>query len=98
MAPSAPQTEMSLVELGKMIYSTVCSACHGFEKANNPAAPSFASLRTVKERLTKQQALELLETGRNQMPSFATLSSLEKRNGRAFLFEESGTVRISLKD
>ncbi len=98
MAPSAPQTEMTLVELGKMIYGTVCSACHGFEKANNPAAPSFTSLRTVKERLSRQQALELLETGRNQMPSFAAFSALEKRAVAAFLFEETGGDRISLRD
>jgi len=98
MVPSKPETEMSLGELGKMIYSTVCSACHGFEKSNNPAAPSFTSLKSVRERLTKQQVLDLLETGRNQMPSFATFSTMEKRALVAFLFEETGGDRISLKD
>ena len=98
MTRSAPQTEMTLVELGKMIYGTVCSACHGFERSINPAAPSFASLKTVKDRLAKQQALDLLETGRNQMPSFATFSDVEKRAVVAFLFEELGAERISVKD
>jgi quinoprotein glucose dehydrogenase len=98
MVPSKPETEMFPAELGKMIYSTVCSACHGFEKSNNPAAPSFTSLKSVRERLTKQQVLELLESGRNQMPSFTTFSTMEKRALVAFLFEETGGDRISLKD
>ncbi|MBI4659807.1 MAG: PQQ-binding-like beta-propeller repeat protein [Verrucomicrobia bacterium] len=98
MVPSKPRAEMTAPEFGRMIYGTVCSACHGFEQAYNPAAPSFASLKTVRERLTKTQVLELLETGRNQMPSFAAFSTLEKRAVVAFLFEEEGGQRIPVKD
>lgn len=98
MVPSKPRETMTATEFGQMIYGTVCSACHGFEKANNPAAPSFASLKTVRERLAKQQVLDLLETGRNQMPSFATFSSLEKQAVTAFLLGESGSDRIPVKD
>jgi quinoprotein glucose dehydrogenase len=98
MRPSQPPAQTTLAELGKMIYGTVCSACHGFENANNPAAPAFATLKGVKERLTKAQVAELLELGRNQMPSFASFSSLEKRAAIAFLFDEPGTEVIPLKD
>ncbi|MFO1497272.1 MAG: cytochrome c [Verrucomicrobiota bacterium] len=83
---------MTLTELGRSIYGTVCSACHGFEKANNPAAPAFATLKSVKERLTQQQVLDLLATGRNQMPSFATFSALERR-AVAALFDQGATKR-----
>ena len=98
MVPSKPQTDMTATELGKMVYGAICSACHGFERVNIPAAPSFASLKTVKDRLTKAQVLELIETGRNQMPSFATLSSDEKRAVVAFLFGEASGERIPLKN
>ena len=98
MAPSKPREAMTALELGQMIYGTVCSACHGFEKVNNPAAPSFATLKTVQERLSRQQVLELLESGRNQMPSFATFSTLEKRAVVAFLFAEAGGEKIPLQD
>jgi quinoprotein glucose dehydrogenase len=98
MVPSKPQTQMTPAEFGTMIFGAICSACHGFEKANNPAAPSFTTLKTVRERLTRQQVFDLLETGRNQMPSFATFSALEKRAVVAFLFDETGGDRISLKD
>lgn len=88
MAPSKPQENMTVAEIGRMIYGTICSACHGFEQAANTNAPSFASLKTVKQRLTKDQIFQLLETGRNQMPSFATLSKLEKRAVASFLLDE----------
>ena len=42
----------------------------------NPASPS---LQNVRERLTRTQLLELMETGRGQMPSFAGFSAMEKR-------------------
>ena len=95
MMPSKAQENMTVPEFGRMIYGTICSACHGFEKAVNTNAPSFASLKSVKERLNKEQILQLLETGRNQMPSFASLSKLEKRAVATFLLEEQDTEMIS---
>jgi quinoprotein glucose dehydrogenase len=98
MVPSKPREDMTVTELGSLIYGTICSACHGFEKVNNPASPSFATLKTVKDRMTKQQALDLVKTGRNQMPSFATLSDLERNAVISFLFEEKNAEKIPAKD
>jgi quinoprotein glucose dehydrogenase len=98
MIPSKAHQDMTLAEVGAMLYGSVCSACHGFEKVNNPASPSFATLRTVKDRMTKQQVLELLKTGRNQMPSFATLSDLERRAAVSFLFQEKESEKIAAQD
>lgn len=94
MVPSKPRADMTVSELGRMIYGTICSACHGFEQAANTNAPSFASLKTVKQRLTRDQILQLLDTGRNQMPSFATLSKLEKKSVTTFLLDEEDSERI----
>jgi quinoprotein glucose dehydrogenase len=98
MVPSTVRENMTLPELGSMLYGAICSSCHGFEKVNNPASPSFASLKSVKERMTKEQVLELLKTGRNQMPSFASLSETERRAAVAFLFQEKSTEKIPAKD
>jgi quinoprotein glucose dehydrogenase len=97
MVPSTPREEVTLTELGGMIYGTICSSCHGFENANNPAAPSFTSLKTVKQRLSKSEVAKLLDTGRNQMPSFATLGEIEKRAVLAFLFGETSQERVPTK-
>lgn len=98
MVAARPPGDVTLAELGRSLYGTVCSACHGFERAVNANAPGFASLKTVKERLTRRQVLELLETGRGQMPSFTTFSEMEKRAVTAFLFDEGGDERIAAKD
>lgn len=94
MTASKPAGSITMGELGRLIYGSICSACHGFEGAKNPAAPSFASLKTVRERLNKTQILQLLETGRNQMPNFATLSAIEKNAVSGFLLGEDGVERI----
>ena len=98
MIESKPREEMTVSELGAMIYGTICSSCHGFENANNPNAPAFSSLKSVRERLTKTQVRELLETGRNQMPSFALLSDIEKRAVVSFLFDEKDTEKVITRD
>lgn len=98
MVPARPRGDVTVAELGRMLYSTICSACHGFERPPNTNAPSFTSLKTVKERLTKQQVLELLETGRGQMPAWPTLSALERRAVTAFLFGEGGEERVAMSD
>lgn len=98
MVPSKPRGQISVTDLGRMVYGTICSACHGFERVNNPAAPSFTSLKSVKERLTKIQVADLLETGRNQMPSFASLSDVEKRAVISFLFDEQDSELLPAKD
>jgi len=98
MVPARPPGEISVAELGRMLYGSVCSACHGFERAVNTNAPSFASLKGIKGRLTKAQVLDLLETGRGQMPSFVTFSAIEKRAVTAFLFDEGGDERIAAKE
>lgn len=61
----------------------------------NPASPS---LQNVRERLTQQQVLDLMQTGRGQMPSFASFSELEQRAIVAFLFEEGQGEMIEAKD
>lgn len=98
MVPSRVREDMTLPELGSMLYGAICSSCHGFEKVNNPASPSFASLKTVRDRMTRDQVLDLLKTGRNQMPSFAALSEIERRAAVAFLFLEKSTEKIPAKD
>ena len=98
MVSAKPRADATLHEVGQLLYGSICSACHGFERPKNPASPSLESLKSVKERLTKQQVLDLLETGRGQMPSFAVLSALEKRALVSFLFGENNNERISFQD
>lgn len=94
MVPAKPAGDTTLAALGSTIYGAICSACHGFDRPPNPNAPSFASLKNIRERLKPAEVLALLETGRGQMPSFATYSNTEKRAVTAFLFGEGGGERV----
>jgi len=98
LVPSKARADMTVTELGQMIYGAICSACHGFEHVNNTNAPSFATLKSVKERLTKEQVLALLDSGRNQMPSFTNLAAIERRAVTTFLFGENDPQRLPGKD
>ena len=95
MVPSTPKESMSLNRLGRHVYRAVCSFCHGLGSPVNPASPS---LKDVAGRLSKDQIAALMETGRGQMPSFATFSELEKRAVIAFLFDEGQDEEIATKD
>ena len=95
LAPAKPSEKTTLNELGRHLYRGVCSFCHGLSSPVNPASPS---LKDVKTRLTKAQVLDLMKTGRGQMPSFATFSDVEKRALIAFLFDEGRDAQLETKD
>lgn len=95
MVPARPPGSRTLNELGEHLYRGVCAFCHGLASPVNPASPS---LRDVKQRLTADQVLELMRTGRGQMPSFATFSDLERRAIVAFLFDTGRDERVETKD
>jgi quinoprotein glucose dehydrogenase len=98
MIPAKPRGDTTVAALGATIYGAVCSACHGFDRPPNSNAPSFGSLKNVKERLKREDVLALLETGRGQMPSFASFSAVEKRAVVSFLFSEGADEKISAAD
>ena len=94
MRAAKPQEEITLGELGKLFYQTICSSCHGYGTVRNPAAPGLASLKTVRQRMSQDQVRQLMETGRGQMPSFASFTEMEKQAVLAFLFEEGGDRKV----
>jgi quinoprotein glucose dehydrogenase len=95
MTRSKPQDNISLNALGAQLYRGVCAFCHGTASPLNPASPS---LQDVRGRLTKEQVLELMKTGRGQMPSFASFSEIERRAVVAFLYDEGRDEQIEVKD
>ena len=86
MVKSKPKGATSLYALGQHLYSVICSSCHGIGNPRNPASPSLASLKTIKERSTQEAVFELVTKGRGQMPAFAALPDVQRRAVTAFLF------------
>ncbi len=98
MLPSIPREEVTLRELGGHLHRALCSNCHGAGRTDLPASPALQSLKDVRNRLSRDQALALLETGRGQMPSFASLSAVERRALVAFLFDDRGGEWVKASD
>ena len=78
MVNSEPREGTSFGELGRQIYQTTYSQCHGYTNSDFRATPSVSALERVKERMSKEELRSLLETGKGQMPSFASIYELHK--------------------
>ena len=72
---------------GEQLFQKNCSACHRIDMTGNP--PVFPSLVKVNERMKKNEVMELLQTGRNVMPSFAHITKAERLAIAGYLFGET---------
>ena len=87
--------KVTLPQLGSLLYETICSTCHGAEENRPSITGAVPSLFSVRQRLTRQQVLQILEKGRNQMPPFPSLSPTEKRGILAYLFNDPPGQTVS---
>ena len=80
--------EIALPELGQKIYQAICSNCHGLDDAGKMAGVELPALRTVKDRLTREEVRKVINEGKGQMPSFSAFLDVEKESVLAFLFDD----------
>ncbi|MDN5211790.1 PQQ-binding-like beta-propeller repeat protein [Fulvivirgaceae bacterium BMA12] len=76
---------LPIKEAGARVYQRNCASCHGEDQDGN--AP-FPSLLEIQSRMPPEDALQLLEKGRGQMPSFVHLPKAHKEAVVAFLFNQ----------
>lgn len=81
---------------GEQLFRKNCAVCHGIDLNGRP--PAFPSLKEVRKKMTKEQIVALLKTGRNAMPSFVHLSDAEREALAGFLYGEKtkSAVQTSL--
>lgn len=94
MLPARPKEALTRYELGNHLHRVLCAQCHA---GGRPDLPGSVSLRDVRERLAREDLIGLLVSGRGQMPSFATLSDLERDAVAAYLFGERGGEPVPLE-
>jgi quinoprotein glucose dehydrogenase len=69
---------------GEKVYQQYCVACHGAERRGSGMVPG---LRGLRHRMTEDDFLTLLKTGRNAMPPLgAVIPAEQQRDLQAFLF------------
>ena len=69
------------------MYMTNCAACHGSDKSGLQHV--FPSLVGLKDRMSQEQAVEFIKTGKGRMPGYSHLSDEDMQELIAFLFEKS---------
>ncbi len=59
---------LPIIDQGRRMYSTYCASCHGTDRKGIEANPSLIDL---KERMTRQTALDKIKRGGGLMPPYA---------------------------
>lgn len=77
---------------GSELYKNNCASCHGADLSGKP--PTFPSLVDIEKRMSKEDVMTLLETGRKVMPSFSMLSKQEREAIAGFLYGEKTTASV----
>jgi quinoprotein glucose dehydrogenase len=67
---------------GSVVYRANCASCHGEDRRGKDRAPSLVG---ISDRLNAEQIVQILNSGRGFMPSFAALPEEEKRNVTEYL-------------
>ncbi len=98
MEKSEEDERMPLWELGKAIYQGICSNCHGLDDVGKVTGMELPALRTVKERLNREEVYKVINEGRGSMPSFAPFHEVEKQSIVAFLFRDRDEEMINTRD
>lgn len=75
--------KLPVLQAGEKVYQNNCAPCHG---ADRKGIEPFPSLVGIAGRLKPSQALEVVEKGRNKMPSFVSLSLAQREAAIAYLF------------
>lgn len=83
----APKNEAdhSIYSRGNVVYNTYCISCHGVELKGSGS--DFPSLIDLDKRFDEKTLRQIVENGRNRMPSFNQISEGEKKNLFAFLLK-----------
>ncbi len=76
--------------LGEQVYVQNCTGCHGADRRGNLAA-SIPGLLDVKQRLTREQTLDVITHGRGVMPPWGFLSQEQREAVTDYLVGEAAT-------
>ncbi len=76
MVETKPKGEAALSS-GQQIYNQICAACHGLQREGD-STRAYPTLVNIGQKLPKPELLQLLESGKGNMPSFAFLSPSQK--------------------
>lgn len=77
--------DQTVYDQGKTLYMTYCVACHGKDK--NGDEPTYPSLIGLRNRMTREAALDKIKKGGGKMPAFASAIKGKEKGMIAFLYD-----------
>lgn len=95
MVKAEPPAEITRHQLGRNLYGSICSACHGFGDAKTPGSPT---LQQIAKEKTHEDIHQVLLNGKGSMPKFATLSDDERAALVAFLKDEGHDEKLKTEE
>ena len=98
MVKAEPTKTISQFDLGAHLYSSVCSACHGFSLPRHPGAPALKNIRAIADSSGASHVQNVLAEGKGQMPTFASLSQDERDALVAFLQEKGKDTQLDREE
>lgn len=69
----------TILEQGEKLYGSYCASCHGADRKGN--LPTYPTLIDLKNRMTRQTALEKIQNGAGVMPGFASVLNQDQQEG-----------------
>ncbi|MDH5396910.1 MAG: PQQ-binding-like beta-propeller repeat protein [Cyclobacteriaceae bacterium] len=84
----------SLYDQGKKVYRNYCMICHGAELQGTQFHGNALPLIDLKSRLSPDSVHNILEKGRNTMPSFGFITEAERTAVIGFLMEDTVSVAL----
>ena len=95
MVKAAPPAEITRHQLGRNLYGSICSTCHGF---GDPKTSGSPSLQQIAREKSKADIHQVLLNGKGSMPTFAALSEDERTALVAFLKDEGHDEKLETKN
>ncbi|MET7257667.1 outer membrane protein assembly factor BamB family protein [Dyadobacter fermentans] len=83
--PEQEAKDQTVYDQGKTLYMTYCVACHGKDK--NGDEPNYPSLIGLRNRMTREAALDKIKKGGGKMPAFAAAIKGKEKGIIAFLYD-----------
>lgn len=92
------EDEIALPALGERIYQAVCSNCHNLNSGGSLNGIELPALRSVKDRLSREEVMKVITEGRGQMPSWTSFLDVEQEAILAFLFDERHEEKVNTEN
>lgn len=77
MTPTQRDTRLPASARGQQLYTQTCAFCHRLDRSGH-AAQSVPSLVDIQNKMSREEIVKLLGSGRGAMPSFAFFSEAER--------------------